>query len=107
MTTGCDYKEELEKEFNFLDTIDLIPLIKNNMNIKDLMDNIEEKYLKDFQKIYPNEEYIFNWMNEYEFETYLEKRYKDKLLVKEEIITNYIIKLKNIYKDEIINKIKG
>jgi hypothetical protein len=69
-----DWKESLEfygKEIEFLDTIDLKPFLKKDKSVLDIMDEIENKYGKQ----YTLEECIFNCMSQYDFMEYLNDRY--------------------------------
>ena len=68
-------REWLEKEFDFLDTLDLTPMIdkaiENGDSVSALMQNIEDEYGKN----YYDEDFIFNCMPEFEFVTYLSEQY--------------------------------
>lgn len=68
------YKESLDwqrKEQAFLNTLDLIPYLDKDKSISDIMDIIEDRHNNE----YTEEEYIFNYMDSWDFIKYLEERY--------------------------------
>ena len=72
-----DYRENLKmiaKEKEFLDTLDLKPLLIKGTKISDLMDEIKEKYNPDDKE----ELYLFDNMDSYDFMDYLKDRYKTR-----------------------------
>ena len=78
------YKEflDLQKKFNFLDTLPLEKYIipGNMINISVIMDCIEE----DYGKLY-EEDFIFNCINIEEFSVYLKNRYDISIIEQTEI----------------------
>ncbi|WP_304393188.1 hypothetical protein [uncultured Clostridium sp.] len=84
-----DWKQVTEmqnKEFEFLDSIDLKPYLKEWADIYDVRDKIEEDYGKDYC-----EPFIFNCIDIEEFMDYLKRRYKNKVYFNEH--TTYSIHL--------------
>ena len=71
------WKETQKQEFEFLDSKDLRPYIKNYKYV----DEIFDKVLQDLNEEYLNQckipdEELFNWISEDEFLTYICNRYK-------------------------------
>lgn len=63
-----------DKERKFLDTIsdkEIISFFKEGKNIRDIMEEIEDAYGES----YTEEEYIFNYLDAYDFEEYINKRF--------------------------------
>ena len=67
--------EEFEdKERAFLDKIsdkEMMSFFKKGKNLYDIMEEIEDAYGES----YTEEEYIFNWLDKYDFEEYINKRF--------------------------------
>ena len=72
--------EDIRVEIEYFDTIDLFPLMEENMLIADLMDKIEEKYNDDFISK-TGSECLFNLMSGDELVDYLRDRYSDKISI--------------------------
>lgn len=78
---GYDYKTMMEKQYAYLDKIDMEKYLRNcsSDDVSDLMSNIEKDYNNteltnnDFLK-----GFIFNVCDEYEFIEYLRKRYGER-----------------------------
>ena len=69
--------EILEKqEYAFLDTKDLLPFITKGKAVHDVMDEIEDKYEKEYLASHPNDQCLFNVIGDYEFADYIDARYK-------------------------------
>lgn len=71
---GISYKESLalqKQEIEFLNTLDLTPLLTSGKDIYNLMDEIEDKY----GDLYKKESFIFNCMDSYDFILYLKNKY--------------------------------
>ena len=71
-------------EFEFLDSIDLKPYLKDFANVWNIMQKIQEEHGKDYY-----EGLVFNCIDEDEFMDYLKRRYGSKIYFTESI-TNYI-----------------
>lgn len=71
-------------EYEFLDSIDLKPYLKNFANVWNIMNQIQKDHGKNYY-----EGLIFNCINEDEFMDYLKKRYGNKIYFTESII-NYL-----------------
>ena len=70
------YEECENIERKFLDSIPddkLLPLLQKGKNLLDIMEEIEDL----FGDKYTDEEYIFNYLDKYDFEDYIGKRYPD------------------------------
>lgn len=61
------YKEKQEKEKEFLDSIDILPLLQEDKSLYDIMYDIEKEYGED----------IFECMDIDDFIYYLNERYPD------------------------------
>lgn len=77
------YKEEIKLSEDFYNTIDFTKFIdcdSHRVNIKDLMNSLEE-YYNNHPKLLPIEfeGFLFNFISEYEFAEYLNKRYGYKI----------------------------
>lgn len=68
------YNEMLKENEKFLDTLDLGEFVREGRLVRDIMDEIEEKY-KDAELPECLEGCIFNMMDEYDVTVYLSKRY--------------------------------
>ena len=79
------------QEFAFLDTKDLTPLLEKfkNSTLDEFMDRVEQIYEKEYLKKYPNDSYLFNAIDKYDFEIYLKDKYK--INKRSEIIENIYI----------------
>ena len=78
-----NYAEFEEKERKFLDSIsdkELLSFFEKGKELYDIMEEIEDAYGES----YTEEEYIFNWLDKYDFEEYLIKRFPN-------IIINHIL----------------
>lgn len=73
-------------EFEFLDSIDLKPYLKEWADIYDIRDKIEKDYGKDYY-----ESFIFNCIDIYEFIDYLKRRYGNEIYFNEH--TTYSVHL--------------
>ena len=66
----------IAQEFDFLDTIDLKPLIyeaiEEGYDLYTVMEMIEDKYSDEYEK----EDFIFNNIDFSEFRTYLKEKYR-------------------------------
>ena len=63
-----------DKERKFLDTIsdkEMMSFFKKGKNLSDIMEEIEDAYGGS----YTEEEYIFNYLDRYDFEEYLNNRF--------------------------------
>lgn len=82
-----DWKEELEKEKAYLDTIDLVPFLRRAETVTDLMNILE------LEVDHPdNRLFLFDVMDQEEFIEYLRTRYNDSFYFDEqEIVTTYIM----------------
>ena len=71
--------EHVKKEEQFLDTLDLEPLIrqatKDGKSVDDIVRIVEDTYLGEYQKLYPDAEFVLNYMSNDEFASYIMKRY--------------------------------
>ena len=65
-----------DQEFKYLDTIDLLPFISKDKSVHDVMDEIEDKYEKEYLANHPNDKCLFNVIGAYEFADYIDARYK-------------------------------
>ena len=80
-----NWKYYVQNELKFLDTLDLKTIIKTcpSTEIYEIMgfieDNYNDKYIEMFNL--DSNESIFNNMDSYEFETYLNERYKDEFKI--------------------------
>ena len=88
-----DWKKAEELTYSILDSIDLIPYIKNqvNENIRELMYELEDEYYESpvvCNKLLEGS--LFNVIGECEFIEYLEKRYEGKFSTYEVIKRNII-----------------
>ena len=65
------------QEFDYLDTIDLERIIKDNRGerVYDVMEKISQEYEEDYLKKYPNDEELFNSISEGDFVSYIHARY--------------------------------
>lgn len=69
--------ELLERqEYAFLNTKDLLPFISNDKSVHDVMNEIEDKYEKEYLASHPNDQCLFNVIGGYEFADYIDARYK-------------------------------
>ena len=78
---GISYKESLalqKQEIEFLNTLNLTPLLTSGKDIYDLMEEIEDKY----GNLYEKESFIFNCMDSYDFVKYLKDKYKLHIIEK-------------------------
>ena len=62
------------QEFNYLDELDLKPFLKSGVSVRSIMDILERMFQADYCSK-TGDEYLFNVINEYDFEQYLKKRY--------------------------------
>lgn len=70
--------EGLEKqEFAFLDTIDILSIIKENDldSAEEIMHILEENYENTYLEQYPDDDFLFNCISQYDFANYIRKRY--------------------------------
>lgn len=82
-----DWKEELEKEKAYLDTIDLVPFLRRSETVTDLMNILEMEVDHPDNRLF-----LFDVMNQEEFIEYLRKRYNDSFYFDEhEIVVTYIM----------------
>lgn len=69
----------VKQEAAFLDTLDLLPIFKTvateTWTVHDYMQYIEDHYIDEYNKIYPDADFIFNYMDSYEFAGYIKDRY--------------------------------
>jgi len=82
-----EFTKRHNDEIEFLDSINILELIKDHQDIWELREIIEEKYSKDYY-----EEFIFNCTSTGEFVDYLQKRYGNDIYIQEH--TEYTIHLK-------------
>ena len=76
MSISSEEWEHLEEiECEFLDTIDLLPFIQNEKQVWEVMQEIEDKYEDEYLKQYPDDECMFNVMDEYDFSEYVKRTY--------------------------------
>ena len=79
MMSWKEVLKHVKKEEQFLDTLDLEPLIrqatKDGKSVDDIVRIVENTYLKDYQKICPEAKFVLNYMTNDEFVTYIMKRY--------------------------------
>lgn len=61
-------------EFEFLDSLDLKPYLKEGLDVYDIMNKIEENHSKDYY-----EGVIFNCIDRDDFISYLKRRYGNKI----------------------------
>lgn len=70
---------KIKQEAAFLDTLDLLPIFKTiateAWTVNDYMRYIEDHYIDEYNKIYPDAEFIFNYMGSYDFAKYIKDRY--------------------------------
>ena len=64
-----------KQEFDYLDTLDLLPFIGAGERISSVIDNISDEYQEDYLKKFPNDKFLFNAITVVEFGKYIEKRY--------------------------------
>ena len=85
-----EIKERVEEEEKFLDTLDLLPLIKDatskGLSIPDIVRLVEDTYIDEYNKVNPDAEFILNYMSNSEFCDYICKRYN---ITYREEITEY------------------
>lgn len=82
-----NWKEELEKEKAYLDTIDLVPFLRRAETVTKLMDILEMEVGPPDNRLF-----LFDVMNQEEFIEYLRKRYNDSFdFDEQEIIVTYIM----------------
>ena len=71
-------EQELEKlqaqEFHYLDELDLKPYLKQDESVRSIMDTLERMFQADYTSK-TGDDYLFNVIDEYDFEQYLKKRY--------------------------------
>ena len=63
-----------DQERAFLDKIsdkEILSFFKKGKNLYDIMEEIEDAYGES----YTEEDYIFNWLDKYDFEEYINKRF--------------------------------
>lgn len=72
-------KVEIAKEKEFLDTLDLLPIFKTiateAWTVSDYVQYIEEHYIDEYNKKYPDADFILNCMTNDEFADYIKNRY--------------------------------
>lgn len=83
--------EHVKKEEQFLDTLDLEPLIRqetrDGKSVDDIVRIVEDTYLEEYQKIHPDAEFVLNYMTNDEFASYIMRRYH--MTCREEVITYF------------------
>lgn len=70
--------EDLEKqEFAFLDTIDILSIIKENdlNSAEEIMHILEEDYEDKYIEQNPDDDFLFNYISHYDFVRYIKRRY--------------------------------
>lgn len=76
-----NWEDYVQEEIKFLDLLDLKTIIKTcpSTEIQDVMDYIENNYNNKYLELYnlAKDKSIFDDMDSYEFEAYLQNRYKD------------------------------
>lgn len=72
------------KEFKFLDSKDLTPLLCNGRTIGDIADAISKLYDDE----YTEEEFVLNVIDNYELAEYLENKYGVKFIERTELVLN-------------------
>ena len=75
-----EFMKRHNDEIAFLDSIDILELMKDFQDVSELMELIEEKYSKDYY-----EEFIFNCISTDEFVDYLQKRYSNDIYIQDHI----------------------
>ena len=77
--TWDQIKDKLKAEQAFLDTLDLESDLKEHAHdgwdVDDFVRYIEDKYISEYNKLYPDADFILNWTTNSEFADYIEKRY--------------------------------
>lgn len=84
-----DRNLKIKKNFEFLDTIDFLPYIKENHEICSLMSAVVKHYNEstgNIPEFLDND--IFNFVDSYSFAMYLKNRYSFKRI--QEVLTYYI-----------------
>lgn len=89
LNDGWDgWRNAIKATENLLDNIDIEDYLSEAKTLTELMNVIDNDY-KEFTEDSPVfKGYVFNWMNEEEFQNYLKERYKDKVHFNEETITH-------------------
>lgn len=70
-----------KQEYDYLDTLDLIPFLNKEETVRDIMDNIEDIHSAAYYEQTVNnpdmieDEYLFNTISSDEFASYIERRY--------------------------------
>lgn len=89
-----NWEDYVKEEIKFLDTLDLKTIIRTSMSseIYDVMNYIESNYNNKYLELYnlEKDKSIFDDMDSYEFEAYLQNRYKDDFEV-EYVEKRYLI----------------
>lgn len=89
-----NWKDYIQNEIKFLDTLDLKTIIKtcSSTEIYDVMEFIEANYRDKYIKMFnlDDDDFIFDNMDSYEFEEYLNNRYADSFKL-EFVEKRYII----------------
>lgn len=72
-----DYDPLAAQELDYLDTLDLEPIIRNNIDspVWKIRELIAEQYEEDYLEKYSNDEELFNSLPEDEFVDYINWRY--------------------------------
>ena len=68
------FEEYENKERAFLDKIsdkEMLSFFEKGKNLHDIMEEIEDTY----GELYTEEDYIFNWLDIYDFEEYISERF--------------------------------
>lgn len=86
MASYKEHQEWVEKELAFLDTLPLENFIKNEKDVRKIMDEIEETYFKNYP--YQEQKFIFNHTSEDEFIDYLRERFN--IICYEQIINKIL-----------------
>ena len=82
-------KDIQKQEFDFLDSIDLLPFILSEPNADNLMDTLEEKFeIEYLSSCKIADEGLFNWVTTDEFLDYVCKRYNITFWERIEYILN-------------------
>ncbi|MBO7212303.1 MAG: hypothetical protein J6V44_15055 [Methanobrevibacter sp.] len=85
-----------KQEFEYLDSIDLIPYVISETNVDKLMDIIDENFNQDYiSKCKLPDEGIFFWMTLDDFLDYICKRYKITYWER----TEYLLNVNSLKKD--------